>query len=409
MRPAARRISISTAFALLALLSGVDAKAAKPHSPRPKETPTDTSLYWRSRYFEKRWQKELQHDTVGSLLYPKIVEWIQQAPSPGELREFLSGLQNSTAARRLDSAQRVVWNRTMARHARAESRQDWRDAYENAGFVNSEGVFQLEVSRTNLRPGDTLLFQPRYFYGLESDMPDSLQLEISRVDLDSMGNGVSATPVDTVLAKPDGTRRGMWRLAKRLPGSGIWRISQLGDQTFHEQFVQVSWLDVAASRDASRLLVWGTSLKGAVPPPYTVRIRLSDGKWRTESTDSNGVLDVAVDTTSPYRNGSFSIVLESQGNLAFLQTGYLNTRNEDAETMTWIWTDRPSFRPGDMVHFHAMSARFTGPGSFRIEKADSRTLCGSPRMPGRESGSCGRPIYTPTKASSPRPTPRDFW
>jgi len=315
------------------------------------------------RRFEAAMNAEIQRDTALAQIRGVVAKWAPRTPTPNHLAQLIERLLPWDKRGRLDSAQTTVLRRFLVRLARSEERQDYRQAIEQTSVLREAPG--LVASQRSLRPGDSIVLQEENSWRSSSLLRDSIRIEIGRVEALGTQDEPRLQELDTLWAIRRPGHRDAWRLERPLPTPGLWRLSPLLDDGFRESFVQVSWLDAVVLHDQNRLVVWGSSPADTLPSPYLVRIRHDDGRWSTHSTDDRGSLELPL-RDSDLRNAR--VVLEKNGNQALLLSRVYGIQDD---RVPFAWTDRPTYRPGDLVHLRGLLLKRLPSGELRVDHADS--------------------------------------
>lgn len=121
---------------------------------------------------------------------------------------------------------------------------------------------------------------------------------------------------------------------------------------------KTTWLiksDIAliVKRSPKELLVYAQSFSSGKPIPG-VKLRLYQDKVRvgTGSTDKNGLYQFRGYSPKPYK-----IIAQKAGSFAFARTYYGSVSEKQK---TYLYTDRPVYRPGQEVFFKGITRRKTG-------------------------------------------------
>lgn len=335
----------------------VSTQAQSPESPLPNH---DSIVR-----FEKRLDSALRQDTALASVRKTLSFWVPQAPTPHHVGQLLDRVLDWDRCNRLDSAQIRILRRHLVHLVRSQTRQDIRTRL--AGNRLFEASSALQPTRTSLRPTDTLLFNLHNSWRTNTTPADTVPVELARVDAFGPQRNLRFLAIDTVRAHRIAGSSSQWRLERPFSAPGVWRVSALLDEVVRETFVQVSWLDAAVLRDPNRLILWGSSPSDVLPPPYQVHIERPSG-WTTHRTDDQGATEIRLPETE---NFSMRVILEKDGHQALTNAPWVYTSDNP---VSYIWTDRPSYRPGDLVHVRGLLVQRSAAGELEILHADSVRL-----------------------------------
>lgn len=344
---------------LLSVLSalGVSVQARSVEPPPPDHDSTVR--------FERRMDSALRKDTALASVRKTLSTWVPQVPYPQHIDRLLERTLSWERCNRLDSAQSRLLRRHLVHLVRSQSRQDVRNRLESNRLF--QDTWALLPTKATLRPTDTLLLSLQNSWRTTTSPPDTVLVELTRVDAFGPQQNLRVLVTDTVPAHRIPGNSSVWRLEQPIPGPGIWRVSALLDEVVRETFVQVTWLDAAMLRDENRVILWGSSPSDILPPPYQVHVERQAG-WTTRSTDDRGAAEIRM---GEFENSSMRVILEKDGHQALMNAPGLYASNDP---VPYAWTDRPSYRPGDLVHVRGVLLQRAVSGELEIVHADSVRL-----------------------------------
>ncbi|MFC1584151.1 alpha-2-macroglobulin family protein [Fibrobacterota bacterium] len=216
--------------------------------------------------------------------------------------------------------------------------------------------FMLKNNR--LRPGDSLELSSHALKKGESGK-GTFQVKVERLSLDDKGKagGYKSWHNETLTA---GTR--ICRYMRSMETSGLYRVSIHNRFFFQQFYFQVSWLDVTVKTDGGLLLIWGSSYKNFLPPPYELYLYREDGRKYKLDTDSAGLCVLIRRSTDYSLSEMFRLLVTKDGNFAFARGSMqaLSERRDD-----WfldIHTDKREYRKGQKVHYRGILMKKSADG-----------------------------------------------
>lgn len=276
-----------------------------------------------------------------------LEKWLPRARN-GEEIGFLVGRFHCTYSGDLcldyPSRQQILgW---LVRYFRKESRQSFRDAFSDSKFLSGGIVFKQEDrSMVKVRPGDTVRFSAQTASQVQIPVPASVSFEVGRIGFHGFDT-VEVEVLDTIRAFPMDDGGSKWQLEDTLPGPGLFRMTRLGKEEFQDVFVNSTWLEATVLRSARSLVVFATSFDPSLKPPFHLVVRFPDRKWQEIWTDSTGT--ARLELRKDYEGHELTMVLEGGGNVAFAEDPSQNGSSVDWGS--FLWSDRPVYRPGELVH-----------------------------------------------------------
>lgn len=209
---------------------------------------------------------------------------------------------------------------------------------------------QFYVDKRQMRPGEDIRVYKYYYDRERTEMHTPYTIEIARLTLDSLLRPKGFTAASSEEVKGIDYDH---QYRHTIDEPGVYRVTISGATHFQQLYVQVSWLDCVVKADPQKLLVFGSSYKDTVPPPYTVHFVSPDGDIYKTRTDTSGLCALRHHYADAEKAASVKVVLEKKGQLAFMD-GYFPTATADTSMEYYIYTDRPVYRPGHKVHFRGM-------------------------------------------------------
>lgn len=362
-----------TAMFLCALLSGANS-VQSPSTLLAWEPPPDSLR----RADHRDWVSIRRFDSLAVLDLPKqptaanaqafLEKWLPKASNHDEVGFLLGRFHcqhKSDLCLDYSSHQQVLaW---LDRTFRTESRQSFRDALAESNFLSGAIRFRgWGRSVLDVRPGDTVHLPVSTFSEPRIPAPASVSFEVGRVGFHGRDT-VEVVVCDTIRAFPTDERGILWQLEDTLPGPGLFRLTQLENDGFQDVFVNSTRLEASVLRSGKSLLVFVTSFDSTLKGPFRMVARFPDKTWQEMWTDSNGL--ARLELSKEYDGNEIRLVLEGGGNVAFAADPYRNQAFVD-----WggfLWSDRPVYRPGDLVHLGGTVLGVDERGKIRRFNADS--------------------------------------
>lgn len=316
----------------------------------------DPSLARRSETFEAKWTKVLKAGPSAVQLLKQLPSWVKDAPQAEDLVRLCRILEKAPEVLGMDEAQKLFWSRSLSRLAERQVEAARRRALLEA-MPSQEPYARLEAVR--VLPGERLRFE-----GLRAtDEARALgelvaAIEVRQVMLDSNGFGNVSASGFTAHVRRTGYAHGV--LDTLLP-QGLWRLTQRSRGILHDEFALVSALDAAVLSDMDGFRIWGVSMDTNLRAPFPVHLLAKDGSWNTFSTDSSGLLSVP--RFPVYADGLRRLIVAKGGDCASVNVHDLGPR-QTSRSAVRIWTDRPAYAPGEMVHVRGIRAKLGRNGTF---------------------------------------------
>lgn len=362
-----------TAMFLCAVLSGANS-VQPPPTLLAWDPPPDSLM----RTDHRDWVSIRRFDSLALLDLPKqsnaanaqafLAKWLPKASNQDEVGFLLGRFHcQSKSDQCLDSPSRQKILAWLDRYFRTESRQSFRDALAESNFLSGAIRFRgWGRSVLDVRPGDTVRLPVSTFSEVRIPNPASVSFEVGRVGFHGWDT-VEVVVCDTIRAFPTDERGILWQLEDTLPGPGLFRLTQLEKDGFQDVFVNSTRLEASVLRSGKSLLVFATSFDPALKGPFHLVARFPDKTWQEMWTDSNGL--ARLELSKDYDGSEIRFVLEGGGNVAFAADPYRNRAFVD-----WggfLWSDRPVYRPGDLVHLGGTVMGVDERGKIRRFNADS--------------------------------------
>ena len=149
------------------------------------------------------------------------------------------------------------------------------------------------------------------------------------------------------------------------PGLYVLNL-KYGNRSFDQLFVALTRNTIIAKQSGDELFVWVSNINGENVPEAEIRLYSDRGeKIREGKTDENGLYRVSipdeynamlVSARSGEKNSDVSIVGLDQS-WRERSGGYWSSEAPAYKYLTYIYTDRPIYRPGQTVNFKAMIRR----------------------------------------------------
>lgn len=319
--------------------------------------------------FDSAFKSGLPQERTVQATTAYLETWLPKAPNEDALTRLLGHFDCRVGGVAcLDAANQRELRAWLVRTFRTESRQSLRDAFASSGIMSDE--FRLfgngDISFSRVRPGDKIGFRRTSWSRESASVPASVSFEIGRIEFHD-SETTQIVVLDTLKAFPDDAQAGSWSLEDTLPGPGLYRLTLLGDRAFQDAFVNQSWIDGSVLRSGRKLLVYGASFLPSQTGPFGVTVHFPDGTRQKLQTDSSGV--AVLELARDYRGSDLAIVLESQGSLGFVHDPYLEKNAFDGQP--FVWTDRPVYRAGDLVHLRGTILDRDSHGKLRRSTLDS--------------------------------------
>lgn len=321
--------------------------------------------------------KLFEKDSSATQAYNKFRKAIPDAHKKGTLeilfREFTSAPAFTINKKdKSDSLQKI--QRQWVKDALSEKDETIRELYSRYiqflhNHSNNYQYYFLE--RSQIRPGEELRLHTSGNY--MKNKPNSIE---SKIEIAQLSFDKHLKPEGFIVERTDSARLVDYSdvYGQKMEKPGVFRITVYNNLHFQQFYFQVSWLDCVVKFDPSKLLLFASSYKDTIPPPYNVHIMNSSGQIYTTKTDSNGICAMRHKFTNvPNQLQGLKLIVEKDEQLAFL-TGSMPYIQNDTTIEYYIYTDRPVYRPGNRVHFRGLIKLLTNSNMLSSTNFDSIDL-----------------------------------
>ena len=183
--------------------------------------------------------------------------------------------------------------------------------------------------------------------------------DLEAADLTARPQLTTLSPAEVPITTRDAEGVFYQRVHPALPGPGLYMVAVEADGIRRVTWVAVTELGLITKHAGNRLLVYATHLKTGRPLPQCHISLLSGDQTLLETTTSaGGIADIAL----PARPGGDELLVAGRYGSSFAAVrAYLYS--EDSEPhVVYTYTDRPVYRPGDVVSFKGIVRRASGEG-----------------------------------------------
>ena len=149
------------------------------------------------------------------------------------------------------------------------------------------------------------------------------------------------------------------RVHPALPGPGLYMVAVEADGIRRVTWLAVTELGLITKHAGNRLVVYATHLKTGRPLPQCQLSVLSGDQTLLETTTSAGGL---ADITLPARPGGDELLIAGRYGSSFAAVRAYLYSEESEPYVVYTYTDRPVYRPGDVVSFKGIVRRASGEG-----------------------------------------------
>ncbi len=327
-------------------------KQAGPSGARPKVAAVSTP----ARSYREELEEAFAEDSTVAEAFKRFRAELPRAREKGETAVLFDEFDDCRA---FSSGRNVVAEhrpvvRAWVKLARAE-----KDEAVRMLFANHINSFQVEdrrrryfyVENNQIRPGEELRVHGyHYYYDEGRRRPQKVTVEMALLKLDEKLRPAGFVPVMSDTA----TFRNYEDVYKRrVKDPGVYRVVVSTDEQFLQLYIQVSWLDCVVKADARTVLVFGSSFKDTLAPPYTVHFVDERGEVYTDRTDQQGTLYLKHLFGTTTSSAALKVILEKDGQLAFMNNS-IPYVHHDTTMEYYLYTDRPVYRPGNRVHVRGM-------------------------------------------------------
>ncbi|MBD3240602.1 MAG: hypothetical protein GF331_08470 [Chitinivibrionales bacterium] len=344
----------------------------KPVSAAASKARSGSAPIARGKPYDQRLREQLDEQKDLAKAYELFREQLPDARKKGQLQVLFEVFVNCNAfssGEELAKIHRPVLQ-AWVRDALAEEDEATRMLYSQycSYFRVDDSYYrQFYVDKRQMRPGEEVRVYKYYYDRGRKEMLTPYTIEIARLTLDSLLKPSGFTKVSSETVKGvDYDHQYRHTIAE----PGVYRVTISGEEHFQQLYIQVSWLDCVVKADPEKLIVFGSSYKDTVPPPYTVNFVSPEGDIHKTKTDTNGLCALRHHYADAKQAASVKVVLEKKGQLAFME-GYFPTATRDTSIEYHLYSDRPVYRPGHKVHFRGMLKLLVDSREIGVAQADS--------------------------------------
>lgn len=167
---------------------------------------------------------------------------------------------------------------------------------------------------------------------------------------------------DSKLFQPFGNLKGtLSGLKDSIPLSfketGIFRVTVFNETFFMPFYFKVGYLQTIIKHPKDMILIWSSSYKDIVPPPYKVTVSNSGGTTLQFESDSSGIVEIEGNTYEKLKEDSLSIltVTVEKGNEKQIIRDTLQPVAQDTLLGVFITSDRVVYEKGDTIFLSGMA------------------------------------------------------
>lgn len=284
-------------------------------------------------------------------LYNNLKNELKYCSEKKLLKELFNEFSNALNYKTRSEKEYLQLHKLWVADANKEKDEEIQEYYSKYFYLFrwSNNYYYFNVWDTELRPGDLFKITGyrRYRRKQIQWQPGTLDIVVSKLDLDPQfkPKGYNVIHKGKRNLKDTG-----FDFEYKFEEPGIYKITLKSSICFRQFWVHVSWLDGIVKTDENKMLVYISSFRDTISPPYRVHIISEKGDLFTTETDHKGLLVLKHKLLSKKRNNSAMIAIEKNEQMAFLK-GYIPKSQSDTVHVNYIYTDCPVYRPGKIVHF----------------------------------------------------------
>jgi hypothetical protein len=229
--------------------------------------------------------------------------------------------------------------------------------------VDYESRIFPSINNTSFKTGDTLLAGINT-YRLNSDTSISYTIELSRLITNKFLQPVKFSPY---LKSSHTANRESWYTKVKLVEPGIYKVTIKCKNRFFCRLIKVGRIDGIAHHNNRNLLINAFSKDTQIVPPFNVLLKGPDTSFLAK-TDKAGVCQLLLPSDS--HSVEYTILLEKDGSYGVIPVRF-TPRKHDEPVTTYLYPDRPWYRPGDTVHIGGIIKKFRNGDHFDNARIDS--------------------------------------
>ncbi len=240
-------------------------------------------------------------------------------------------------------------------------------------YMNGINVSRYQFKAARLTLGEFLALrnQYRWDYAAAPSLAEYADYHAWEVKHEAKKNESQRVVVDVAQHMGGALKPGMYAMTVQAPEY----IEEWGSRRpiVSPQFFSVTNLSVALKYSASQALVWVIDLRTGEPVRNaTVRFHKLDGtEVKSGKTDDDGLLATDISLPSLAMSGDdweteFWVTAEKDDDVAFVSStwmdglrsydfgmpdGFRTVGSSPSDLLSFVYTDRPAYRPGDEVHY----------------------------------------------------------
>jgi hypothetical protein len=324
-----------------------------------------TSLTKRTDFHAKI-RRNFKKDSTIAAAIQRLKKELSTAEQLGTFDLLFTAFAESPAfsAKKLDTVQAANVIKMWVKDAREQTSEairmfysDYLQALKQHAYTRVP-TWYFYPSRYQIRPESDLelTYYPYYYYeaGKKKRSRMACILQIAKLDLDTNFKPLGFTPAiaDTIDEIKDW---GVYR--RKISSPGIYRVSLHNEFHFQQFYFQATWLDGIIKTDNNRMVVFGSSYRDTIAPPYQVYCVSRDGRIYRTQTDNRGVCVLSHRFGDSLRSPQVKVIIARDRQLAFVE-GYFSKNAPDTATVYHLYTERPVYRPGHTVFLRGIVRNF---------------------------------------------------
>ncbi len=310
----------------------------------------DSVIAKRYEDYKQKLKKIFDYKLTVDTLYTNLKSELEYCSENDLLKELFSGFSNGLNQKTRSEKDYQDLQKQWIKDAIEEENEKVQEFYSNYSgvFRKSNRYYYLNVWNTELRPGEHFRVTGNNRYRRNNKLTvKSMDVTISKLKLDSL---LMPSGYSVVHKGKTNLNNGRLDFEYKLDTSGIYKVTLANSLCFKQFWVHVSWLDGIVKTDKDKMLIYISSYKDTIAPPFRVNVINEEGELYSTYTNDEGLLVLKHKYLSKKRSRNTMIAVEKNNQMAFL-TGFIPKYYPDTIHVNYTYTDCPVYRPGKVVHF----------------------------------------------------------